>query len=119
MSGILYAATPSGLWVFLALTIVLGGAAAIATGRAIAQTWRPIWHLFPYMLILSAAIQFLHYALFAENLLSIQFYLVSVGITLLGAGLGYHRMRALQMATQYSWAFRQTGPLGWSENSRA
>jgi hypothetical protein len=117
MSGILYAATPSGLWVFLALTVVLGGAAAVATGRAIAQTWRPLWHLFPYMLILSAAIQFLHYALFAESLLSIQFYLVSFVVTLIAAGLGYRRMRALQMSTQYSWAFRRTSPMGWSENS--
>jgi hypothetical protein len=119
MGGILYAATAGGLWVFLALTIVLGGAAAVATGRAIAQTWRPIWHLFPYMLILSAAIQFLHYALFAEPLLSIQFYLVTVVVTLIAAWLGYHRMRALQMSTQYSWAFSRTSPLGWGENSRA
>ncbi len=119
MGGLLYADTPSGLWVFLALTIVLGGAAAVATGRAIAQTWRPIWNLLPYMLILSAAIQFLHYALFAEHLLSIQFYLVTVVITLIAAWLGYHRMRVLQMSTQYSWAFSRTGPLGWSEKSQA
>jgi hypothetical protein len=119
MGGILYADTASGSWVFLALTVVLGGAAAMATGRAIAQTWRPIWNLLPYMLILSAAIQFLHYALFAEHLLSAQFYLVTVVITLIAAGLGYQRMRVLQMSTQYSWAFSRTSPLGWSEKTQA
>jgi hypothetical protein len=119
MGGILYDAGPSGLWVFLTLTVVLGGAAATATGRAIAQTWRPVWHLLPYMLILSAAVQFLHYALFAEKLLSPQFYLVTVAITLIAAAVGYLRMRALQMTTQYSWAFGRTGLLRWSEKSRA
>jgi hypothetical protein len=119
MGGILYDNGPSGLYVFLALTLVLGGAAATATGRAIAQTWRPIWHLAPYSLILSGGVQFLHYALFGEKLLSIQFYIVTVVIALVAACLGYFRMRALQMSTQYSWAFSQTGPLGWSEKSRA
>jgi hypothetical protein len=119
MGGILYDSTPSGLWVFLALTLILGGAAAIATGRAIAQTWRPIWHLAPYMLILSVAVQFLHYALFGEKLLSVQYYLVTVVITVIGAGLGYFRMRTLQMSTQYSWAFDRKGLLGWSEKPQA
>jgi hypothetical protein len=119
MAGILYESSPHGPWVFIALTLILGGAAAIATGRAIAQTWRPIWHLLPYMLILSAGVQFLHYALFGEKLLSAQYYLVTVIVNLLAANLGYFRMRALQMSTQYSWAFCRRGPLGWSENSRA
>jgi Zn-dependent protease with chaperone function len=44
MSGILYPGGPHGLWVFLLNTIVLGGAAAWTTGRAIAKAWqRPVF----------------------------------------------------------------------------
>jgi hypothetical protein len=39
----LYEAGPQGLWIFLLATVALGGLAALATGRALAQTWRPIW----------------------------------------------------------------------------
>ena len=50
----LYEANDNGEWVFLLLTVVLGGAAAWATGKAIAQTWRPFWHVPTYALLLTA-----------------------------------------------------------------
>ena len=43
----------NGLWVFILVTCVLGGTGALVSGRAMAQTWRPFWHLPP---------QFLHHA---------------------------------------------------------
>ena len=42
MAGILWADTPYGLLTFILLTLVLGGLGAWATGRAMAQTWRPL-----------------------------------------------------------------------------
>jgi hypothetical protein len=100
-------------WVFLLVTIVMGGAAAFMTGRAIAQTWRPFWHLPLYMLPLAAAVRFFHYALFHEPLLSMQNYVVDFAVALIAASLGYRILRARQMAQQYSWLFRRTGPLSW------
>ena len=70
MGGILWADAPYGLFTFVLLTLILGGAGAWATGRALAQTWRPIAMLAPYMVFLSAGVRFLHYALYGEPLLS-------------------------------------------------
>ena len=50
--------------VWLALTLILGGAGAMATGRALARTWQPLARLFPYALLLAAATGFLCWALF-------------------------------------------------------
>ena len=77
MGGILWSDTPYGLFTFVLLTLVLGGAGAWATGRAMAQTWRPMAMLAPYMLFLTAGVRFLHYALYGEPLLSVQLFITA------------------------------------------
>jgi hypothetical protein len=52
------------LFAFLLLAVVLGGAAAAASGRAVAHAWRPFARVPVYMLALTGAVGFLHYALF-------------------------------------------------------
>ena len=37
---------------FLGLTLLLFGAAALATGRALARHWRPAWQTLPYAVLL-------------------------------------------------------------------
>ena len=111
MAGILWASTDNAFWFFLLLTI-LGAAAAFATGRALAKGWSPLWLILPYMLIFSAAVRFLHFALFQEELLSIHYYIVTLVILLVVAWLSYKAMRAQQMATQYSWAYEKVG-MNW------
>jgi len=93
---------------------VLGGAAAAASGRALAKTWSPAWVILPYMAVLSAAVRFLHFALFQEELLSIHYYLVTLVVMLAIAWISYRSMRAAQMATQYSWAYEKAG-LNWRD----
>ncbi|RFB78964.1 DUF6867 family protein [Methylovirgula sp. 4M-Z18] len=117
MAGLIYGTSPNAFWVFIGLTLVLGGAGAWATGRATAQTWRPISQIVVYMVILAAAVQFLHYALFQETLLALGPYLTNFVILLAAALFGYKQARADQMATQYSWAFEQAGPLGVREKA--
>lgn len=117
MAGILYADTPYGLFTFILITIVLGGAGAWAAGRALAQTWRPVGMILLYMLFLTAGVRFLHYALYGESLLSVQFFLIAYVWDALVAGVGYRAMRAQQMATQYSWAYQRAG-LNWRARSR-
>ena len=84
----------------------------MSSGRALAKTWSPLWLILPYMAVLSAAVQFLHFGLFQEELLSIHYYLVTLVILLAVAWFGYKSMRAGQMATQYSWAFEKVG-MNW------
>ncbi len=43
MTGLLYEEDAFG--VFILVTFFLGGGAAWLTGRAAAQTWRPIWQV--------------------------------------------------------------------------
>ncbi len=111
MAGILWADSDYGLLAFIVLT-GLGAAAAFATGRALASGWSPLWRIAPAMVALAAATQFLHFALFQEELLSLHYYLVTFVLLLAVAWVGYAAMRARQMATQYSWAFEKVG-LSW------
>ena len=46
----------------------LGFLASLATGRSFATSWSPLWLIVPAMLALAAAVHFLHYALFQEEL---------------------------------------------------
>jgi NO-binding membrane sensor protein with MHYT domain len=111
MAGILWADSNYGLLAFIVVT-GLGAAAAFATGRALASGWSPLWRIAPAMVALAAAVQFLHFALFQEELLSLHYYLVTFVLLLAVAWVGYTAMRARQMATQYSWAFEKVG-LSW------
>ena len=53
----LYPAGPNSGLAFLFGTLILGGLAALASGRALADTWRPVWQLPMYMLALAAAVR--------------------------------------------------------------
>ncbi|MGE5511433.1 MAG: DUF6867 family protein [Bacteroidota bacterium] len=101
----LYETGPNGLWVFLLVTVIIGGSGAFISGRAIAQTWRPFWHVPVYMLLLAAAVRFFHYALFWEVLFSLRNYVVDFTVALVCAALGYRITRARQMAEQYGWLY--------------
>jgi Domain of unknown function (DUF6867) len=98
---------------FLLVTVFLGGGGAFLTGRAVAQTWRPFIQLVGYVLLLTAATRFIHFALFQGTLLSLQFYCVDFVILMAFAALGYRIARVHQMIGQYSWLYRRTGPISW------
>jgi hypothetical protein len=104
---------------FLLVTVFLGGGAAFLTGRAVALNWRPVINLIVYVLLLNAAVRFIHYALFGGSLLSIPFYLVDLVVLLVLAFLGFRTTRARQMSTQYSWVYERAGPLGWRARTEA
>ena len=95
------------------VTGLIGGGAAWLTGRAIAQTWRPFWHVVLYVALLSAAVRFVHFALFQADLIAPASYAADT-LYLLGLGaLAWRVTRAAQMVTQYDWLFERTGPLSW------
>ncbi len=90
------------VWTFLALTLVLGGAGAFVTGRAMAQTWRERWKAVAYMVPLAAAVRFLHYALFDEPS-DIAHALPTFALLTAFALAGFALARRRQMAQQYPW----------------
>jgi hypothetical protein len=104
---------PENFWTFLLLTCLLGGAAAFATGRAIALTWRPFWQALAYMIPLSAGIRFLHYALFGEDILGAGPALLTFATLLIVAAIAFRLMQARQMVRQYPFAYTAVGPFAW------
>lgn len=91
---------------FIILTVVIGGAAAFMTGRAIAGKWGSNAILAFYVALLTAAIRFLHFALFDGSLLSPYYYLVDFIVLLAIAFAGKAMTRRSQMAEQYGFRFR-------------
>lgn len=103
----------NGAWVFLLVTVLIGGAAAHATGSAIASTWRPPWQIFAAALLLALAVRFFHYALFHETLLSLKNLLVDYVVVATACAWGYRLTRVRQMVQQYPWAYERVGLFWW------
>lgn len=99
--------------IFLFVTVALGGGAAYLTGRAVAITWRPLAQLIAYMVLLAAAVRFIHFALFHGTLLAPWFYLVDLVVLLALALLGFRVTRTFQMIDQYGWLYERAGPVAW------
>ena len=104
-------------WIFIILTCLLGGGAAFAAGRSLALGWRPYRLLFVYMLIFTAGIRFLHYALFESELTSLHYYISHGLVIQLCAFLGYRMTMARQMAEKYPFAYVRSGLLSWRAKS--
>ena len=111
MTGFLYEENSFG--VFVLVTLILGGAAAWLTGRAAAQTWRPIWHVIFYCLLLGAAVRFIHFSLFDGTLLTLQFYAVDTVICIAFGLASFRVARAAQMVRQYGWINEGLGAFRW------
>ncbi len=127
--GALYQAGPNSLLTFLFLTVLLGGAASLAAGRALAATWRPASHCVLYAAPIAAAIAFLHFALFEESVIpfftigaalaqipseplaglanvfvNLRGFLVLFVIHSFFAAIGYRLTRQRQMKSQYGFS---------------
>ena len=113
MMPLFYEAGPNGLWVFLLVTVAMGGGAAWATGNAIATTWRPPWQMLGASVLITCAVRFLHYALFAEPLLVAKAFLFDFAVVATVMALAHRVARARQMVRQYPWAFERVGLLWW------
>jgi hypothetical protein len=97
------------------LTVVIGGGAAVLSGRAIARAWRPSWQVVIAALLLGAAARFFHFALFKGELLSVPSYCCDTLIFIIAGMLAWRATRANQMVQQYPWLYARSGPLGWRE----
>jgi len=113
-NGLLWEVT---FWEFFWVTIVLAGGAAYLTGRAVARSWNSGAQLAFYMILLTAACRFIHFALFSGTLLSLHYYIVDLIVLLIIAFVGRQLTRAKQMTTQYSFDYQRSGPAGWARKA--
>lgn len=99
----------------LFVTGFLGGGAAWLAGRAIAQTWRPLWQVVCYMAILGAAVRFAHFALFDAQLLSLAGFAADTFYVLALGCLSWRVTRTTQMVRQYPWLYERVNLVSWRD----
>lgn len=102
--------------VFFGLTLCVFGFAAVMTGLALANNWRPWRQVLLYTVLLGAADRFLVYALFDGPLLSVTGYLIDTIALLLITSSAYRIARVRKMTSQYPWRYRRRGWLGWTSS---
>ena len=104
------------LLITLFVTAIMVGFAAFVTGRALASTWRPMWQMIPYGLMLGITDRFLVWGLFDHpDGVSITGYVIDTAY-LIAVGLAAYRLTlARRMVTQYPWLYERAGPFGWRD----
>ncbi len=107
----------TSLAVFIGVTVILMGGAAYMTGQAVANTWRPIWQVFSYCLLLGFGSRFLIYALFGGKLLSATGLLADIVVLTLIGLVAYRITHVSKMVAQYPWLYQRTGL--WSYRQKA
>ena len=117
LQGILH--EEGSAWLFLLVTVVMGGWAGWMAARAVARGWRPYLACLPALLGVAAAVRFIHFALFSGTLLSAQYFLIDALVVLAIGSVAFRMTRARQMTTQYRWLYARTGPFTWRERPEA
>ncbi len=107
------------LWVFVFMTVIIGGGAGFLAGRALASKWRPMWMPVFYMLLMGLAVRFFHYALFEGDILSIHYYITDTGVLIAMSLLGYRLTQTKLMVSQYPWLYERSGPFSWRDKAGA
>lgn len=111
--------------VFFILTVLIGGGAAFATGRALALNWRPFREVIAYSCLLGFADRFLHWGLFLDkpldiykgSIFSLHYYAVDTAILACAAAIAWQMTRARCMTTQYRWMYERNGLFSWRKRS--
>ena len=101
--------------VTIGITLIFMGGCAFMTGQALAATWRPLWHVIPYALLLGCADRFMVYALFQGQLFLLSGYIIDSIWLFAVLIFAYRVTRVRQMSTQYPWLYERSGLMGWRE----
>lgn len=103
--------------IYLFLTAILGGGAAIMMGRNFATNWRSTAQVVLAGIGLAVGVRFLHFALFEQPLLTLPGFLLDAMVVIFFGLLGHRWRRTEQMTAQYYWLYERTGPLSWREKA--
>ena len=99
--------------VWIGITLVLTGGASYMTGQAIARTWRPLWQVVAYSLLLAVASRFFVYALFYGNMLLASGYVIDAAVLMVIGLLAFRINQVQMMVNQYPWLYERAGPFGY------
>jgi hypothetical protein len=103
--------------VFIGLTVIITGGAAIMTGRALADGWKSPAQVVLACVGLALANRFLVYALFGGELLSFSGFLVNF-VVITALALLAHRITAVRkMVMQYPWRYERVSLFAYREKA--
>lgn len=97
------------------VTCILGGGAAWMAGHTLANNWKPFAQTLFYLVLLGAAVRFVHFALFQAELFSLRAYLADTAFLILAGGISWRLARVERMVSQYRWLYERNGPFAWRE----
>ena len=101
--------------VFIGITVVIMGFAAAMTGQGLANTWRPIWHVVLYCILLGGADRFLVFGLFEGELFLLSGYLIDTVVLIAISLLAYRLTQVNRMISQYPWLYERAGLFAWRD----
>jgi hypothetical protein len=97
----------TSLGVFIGLTVILIGGAAVMTGRALADGWKSPLQVVFACFGLALANRFLVYALFGGELLHLTGFLIDFAV-ITAMALMAHRLTVVhKMVSQYPWRYER------------
>ena len=105
------------LAVFIGLTLVLAGGAAVLAGRAIGANWKPYWQVIGACFGLALFERFLNYALFEGELLSLWGLLFHFAILTAMGLISWRIARVSKFVSQYPWKYARTSPFTYAETA--
>jgi hypothetical protein len=97
----------TSLGVFVGLTVILIGGAAIMTGRALADGWKSPWQVVLACFGIALADRFLVYALFGGELLSLSGFVIDFVVITAMALIAHRLMVVHKMVSQYPWRYQR------------
>ena len=109
----------TSLGVFIGLTLIISGGAAMMTGRALADGWQPAWLVVAACVGLGIADRFLIYALFHGELLSLSGFVIHFLVLVALALLAWRITAVRKMVMQYPWRYERTSLFAYREKPGA
>jgi hypothetical protein len=108
----------TSLGVFIGLTVIIIGGAAIMTGRALADSWKSAWQVVFACVGLTVVDRFLTYALFGGELLHLSGIVIEFAV-ITAMALVAHRLTLVhKMVAQYPWRYERESLWTYREKSR-
>jgi hypothetical protein len=105
----------TSIGVFIGLTVIITGGAAIMTGRALADGWKPVWQVVLAAFGLALGDRFLVYALFEGQLLNLSGFLIHFVVIVLMALIAHRITHVRKMVMQYPWRYERESPWSYRE----
>jgi hypothetical protein len=103
--------------VFVGLTVIIIGGAAVMTGRALADGWKSPLQVVFAGFGLALADRFLIYALFGGELLHLTGFLIDFAVITAMALLAYRLTVVHKMVAQYPWRYQRESLWTYREKS--